>query len=288
MGIRPSSYTTGGGFLNNVDGKILDYEFTDVFPGGSGKKKKGGSDFHSLYCVLTVEVDGADEPVTTTLFAGNADAVEISEDGKTLTAIDGDGNALPEGEIKFGGKNGLGLFISRMCEHGFDESELSGNNEPVNLEAIIGRRMRFIQEGLIIEEQTRLKAAGKAITRTAKNGKTYPLQNLAVSEVYDAEETPVKSKGKAAKPAAGKAKGKAKDDDAELVEEAESVLTDLLSANDDSIQKSKLSFMLTKALIKNDNRDALKDLIQTEDFLNREAGWEYDGSAKKPVITASA
>ncbi len=77
-GARPSSFKAGGGFLNNVDGVIADYEFTGEFPGGGGKKPgKKGSDFNPLYFLLTVQVDGADDPSTTTLFVGSADDFEI-------------------------------------------------------------------------------------------------------------------------------------------------------------------------------------------------------------------
>ena len=61
MGARPSSHRKAGGFLNGVDGTILDYQFTDAFNGepwkpGKVKDKKTGKikdRFHTLYGVLS-------------------------------------------------------------------------------------------------------------------------------------------------------------------------------------------------------------------------------------------
>ena len=61
-GARPSSFKAGGGFLNNVDGVIVNYEFTTEFPGSSGRASKKKSDFSPLYCVLSAQIDGADDP----------------------------------------------------------------------------------------------------------------------------------------------------------------------------------------------------------------------------------
>jgi hypothetical protein len=81
MGARPSAFRkSGGGFLNQVDGVIAGYEFTDEFNGVAfvPGKVAGKDKFHSLYCVLSARVDGAEEDVTTTLFVGGADDFEVS------------------------------------------------------------------------------------------------------------------------------------------------------------------------------------------------------------------
>ena len=67
----------GGGFLNNVDAKIIGYKFTNDFPGENAKQDEETK----LYMILTVREDGADEDSETTLNGGGGEFFEISEDG---------------------------------------------------------------------------------------------------------------------------------------------------------------------------------------------------------------
>src|SRR6266850_652894 len=118
MGARPSSFKRGGGFLNGVDGVWSDYIWTDEFngkpfvPGRDPKTKK--ERFHTLYMLITAQVDGADEVVTTTLFAGGADDFEISADGKTLSNPEG-------GPVALGASTSVGRFISSLVDAGFPD-----------------------------------------------------------------------------------------------------------------------------------------------------------------------
>ena len=264
-GARPSAFRKGGGFLNDVDGEITNYEFTTQFPGGGGKRKSK-SDFNALYSVLSVRVDGADEDVETTFFVGSADEWEISEDGKTLT---GDGNL--QATI------GWGLFIASLVEHGFPENDLP--EDEVNFEPIIGWRVRFVQ-------QTNERATAKYGKRKAKKGKgEYDRTDVVVSQVYDQttkggsktttrptsrSAAPVASRSGTTAPSAtsrssGKPNGKVKEVD--LTDDADTLLIEILEGKDGEIKRKGLTMEVTKRRMKDPNRDALRDLIFSDDYL---------------------
>ena len=73
----------GGGFLNNVDGTLTDYEFTNAFPG------QDAPDDPEIFAVITVTPDGA-EPVKTTLRAGSGQFLLIDD---PHTVVNPEGNA---------------------------------------------------------------------------------------------------------------------------------------------------------------------------------------------------
>lgn len=274
MGSRPSAFKTGGGFLNNVDGIWKDYNFTttpEAFTNKPKNKKKGGDDdeFSALYVELTFDVDGADEPQTTTVFAGNADDFEISDDGKSLTPSS-------EGAGLYGGKP-FHKYIASLVEAGFPESNFPDDEEPINYEAALGTRLRLTQR--VDEEAT--ARLGKKKSKDGK--KQYNRTDLVVEKVYalpgDAKAS--KSTGKtSAKPAKG---GKKEFD---LDEASSEVLISLLNdAKDNTIQKANLPNLLVKALKKdNPNREDIRRRTYSDDFLETQNGWTYDASSKKQLI----
>ena len=276
-GARPSAFRKGGGFLNDVDGEITNYEFTTEpeFLTKGGGKRKSKSDFNALYAVLSVRVDGADEDVETTFFVGSADEWEISDDGKTLT---GDGNL--QATI------GWGLFISSLVEHGFPENDLP--EDEVNFEPIIGWRVRFVQ-------QTNEKATAKYGKRKAKKGKgEYDRTDVVVSQVYDYVQ-PTARGGKAAlkttaRPtsrsvssaasrsrttattatsrSSGKPNGRVQEQsERHLEDDADTLLIEILGDKDGEIKRKGLTMEVTKRRMKDPNRDALRDLIFSDDYL---------------------
>ena len=269
-GARPSGFKQGGGFLNNVDGVITDYEFTTEFPGGGGdkkRKKNGKGDFAPLYMVLSARVDGADEDVTTTLFVGGASDFDISDDGKTITPVEGAGIRA---------NSGLGKFIASMVEHGFDETELP--EDEINFEPIIGQRVRFVQ--VVNKEAT--EKYGKRKARVGKG--EYDRTDLAVSAVYgkaDRKATRVSKKGNGAV-AATPGRGKKQDED--VTELATATLLEILAANKGSIDKARLPNKVTLALVKHPQRDEVRRLVYSDEFLATEQGWTYDQSSKTQTI----
>lgn len=284
MGARPSSFKKGGGFLNNVDGVIASYQFTDEFPGQDGKANKG--DFNPLFAVVSFDIDGNDEAQSTTMMAGSADDFEISDDGLTLTPVEE--------------KNGLrastpwATFVGSLVDSGFPDSNLPEDDEPINYEAIVGTRVRLVQ---IKDEAGMARAAKKWKTskgkfneqgqKKGKDGKYYNLTLLTVAEVYDLpgdDPKPASKPAKGAKPTGKPAKGKKADP---LEEEAVETLLAILSDADGSIAKSKLPNKLaTKLGAKHPKREELRRLIYSDEFLQQEGkGWSYDPSSKQQTIT---
>ncbi len=199
MGSRVSQFKQGGGFLNGVDGVITGYRFTDEFNGkaydATPDKKTKEAPFHTLFCEVSVRVDGADEDVNQHLFCGGYDDFEISEDGLTLTKPDGT-------ECNIGAKTGTALFFGSLMNNGFPEDRFSDDPNSVNFEPAIGARVRFVQRKN--EESTR--KLGKR--KDKKTGKEYDRTDLVVDTVYElpseAAAAPAAAKGKTVKTVAAK------------------------------------------------------------------------------------
>src|ERR1035437_4188115 len=202
MGARPSSFKKGGGFLNEVDALItgLVFESGDTYPIKKGPRK--GEEFTPLSLTVMARVDGADEDVSKRLLISDASRFgDVSADGTTL--------ATPDGQT-ISAFSEAGIFINSLVNpieggDGFPESRLGEDDDPeITYQPVVGTRVRFIQQ-----ERTGKRAG----TQTAKDGRVWPLKDLVVAKVYDLPQAAGKSNGKAAKPVAKAAKGKAVDTD---------------------------------------------------------------------------
>lgn len=260
---RPSSFKAGGGgFMNNVDGVISDYEFTPDFPGGNSSKKK--SDFSPLYFVLTAQIDGADEPSTTTIFVGSADDFEIEDDGKTLVPVDENGGLRQNSDFSF--------FIDSLVKAGFPESNLP--DDKINYEAIIGTRVRFVQERN--EELT--KRLGKKKSKDGK--KEYDRTRLKIADVMGLGK-PMSSKS--AKPSKETA---ADDEDIEAMATAALVAL-LKKAPGKTILKKKLPVQIINQVgAKHPSRNDIKELVTSDDFLAAGDKWSYDDESGEVTLAA--
>jgi hypothetical protein len=281
MGSRPSSFKKGGGFLNGVDGVITGYRFTDEFNGESfvpGKDPKTKKErFHSLFCEVSVRVDGADEDVNQHLFSGGYDDFEISEDGLTLTAPDG-------GECTLGQNTGTAKFFGSLVAANFPEENFSDDPNSVNFEPAVGTRVRFVQRK--DEESTR--KLGKR--KDKKTGKEYDRTDLVVDQVYELPGAPVAAAAKTAVKPNGKVAGKAAKAPAVPTDidalGAQTVVEIALRAGK-PVAKSKFSMeSLKSAVLKTaeakDHREAVRKRIFEDDFLTALAdgdGVEYEGTA---------
>ncbi len=262
MGARPSSFRkSGGGFLNNVDATITNYQFTDEFNGNpftAGKNAQGKEKFHSLYVALSARVDGAEEDVTTTLFAGGFDDFDVSEDGFTLTSDE---------DKQLGGGTAFAKLIQSLVEAGFDENLLP--EDEINYQAIIGTRVRFTQQ----KDEAGTAKLGKRVDK--KTGKSYDRQDLVITNVYSLPDAKPAKGGKVTKPAAGKAgKAPAGVDVAEL---ATQTLIDILSAaKGKTIPKAKISMAVLRLLAKHPNREEVRGLLNNDAFLSDNELWKFE------------
>lgn len=271
--MRIGQFKKSGGFLNNVEGIIADYQFTDSFPGADNKKKKG--DFNPLYVILSARVDGADEDVTTTMFAGSSDDFEISEDGKTLEPL-AEGGSLRTGTPFF-------KFLESLIEHGFPDSNFE--EDVINFEPMIGTRVTYVQ--VVDEEAT--KRLGKKKSKDGK--KEYARTDLKVSAVLALPAAEAKSGGKSNLKAVAGGKGKAKQeepesDENEFNDDAVKALVAVIDDAGGEVAKAKLSVKLAQKIgLKNPNREAIRALALSDEFLASEQGWSWN--AKKGLASAA-
>jgi hypothetical protein len=223
-----------------------------------------------LFFVLKARVDGAETDITTTLWGGDASNFEISEDRLTLTPI--------EDNVVLGGGTPLSKFI-QSYDALSEEGASSEDETVVNFEPIIGQRVRFVQVPYSADELASLKRRNKPTTRKDTKGKDWPLQWLQVEAVYGPAE--VLSKAKAAAKGKAVAKGNGKAAASPSVDElAVSTLIDIVKGNGGSIPKSKLSMRVLKALAGNPQQNAVRTLVNTDDFLNLNEGWDYNEKAQ--------
>ena len=268
-----------GGFLNNVDGKVTDYNLTIEPEAFEAQEWDDGS--HTIYAELSVLVDGGEEPVTTTLKVGNDNFFDISEDGKSLEPkVNDDDQPLEDAEWS--------RLITSMIAAGLPESDFpEGGN---NYEAILEKRFRFFRE----KDAEATASKGK---RKGKNGKEYDRDVLKVSAYYGDEPAGKgkgKTTGKTTAPTSkvaqgGKANGKAKEQD--LDEVVDETLLAILKDNKGSIAKSKLPIAISKKLgVKHPQREEIRKRMYSDEYLEEatERGViEYDTSDKKQMIAAA-
>lgn len=263
MSFRDQIKKGGGGFLNGVSGTLVGYEFTDRF---KGEKEAG----EWVYLVPSIMLDGADEPVDQHLFMGAAERYVISKDKQSITMAD-------DSNVFIGGTTPTGLFLSTAVDKDTDDAFTSqlpdlSAGEPLELSAMVGQRFTFKQE--VDEEGTRKR--GKRVVGTGKDKKEYNRTNTVIDAVLGAPASGGRGKGAAA--AIGK-KSKTVDLDAEAV----TILSDILESAKLPVTRKGLALPVTKALMGNDNRDALKALILDEDWQEAN-GFEVD---KKGILSVA-
>ncbi len=265
---------SGGGFLNNVDGRLLGFEWTAVPPNGQAEGEW-------VYLVPSIRVDGSDKDVTQHLFFGGADKYAISADGRSITMRDGS-------PVTFGAKTPVGRFLTTLVQKGGDaiEAVLPNLEEgaALNLDGVAGSRVRFVQE----KDEAGTAKRGQREVKDPKTGKVakYDRTNTVISAVYEVG-------GGAAKSAAPKTNGTGKakataaaDNSAEVATLASATLLDVLGNTEDgSIQKAKLRVKLMQALGKNPLRDAVIAYLFDDNNLVALEGVDYDPSNKQQVIS---
>lgn len=261
-GARPSTFKSGGGFLNGVDGILANYQFTTNKPGTSTPSEW-------LYCELTVRVDGADDAVSTNLFVGSADDFMIEKGGHVLTAID-DNAAI-------GGKTNFGQFVTSLVAGGFPESELP--EDTFDYSAILGMRARFVQ----VKDEAANRKLGK---RVGKDGKEHDRTTTAVEKVYARGQSGL-TPAKKVTTASGKPNGAAKTVDLDAL--TDETLTAILQKSDGAINKAKLPAQVAITLgAKHPHREDVRARMFSEDYLASavERGLiDYDPSVKPQTIT---
>jgi hypothetical protein len=228
-----------------VDGELKGFEFTKRF-------KDENKDGEWVYFVPRIHTDGADDAVDQHMFLGASERYAISKDGQELTMEDGS-------PVTFGFSTPFGRFMDSLLNAAeranIDiESELPNleDGEALTLESLVGKRFRFKQE--VDEEGT--KKFGKRVSGSGKNKREYDRTNTVIDAILG------EAKSGGSKSSSSK---KSKDDDGDdLKSEAKSVLQDVLAKG--AVNRKNLSLPVTKALMKNGNKDELKKIILDEDW----------------------
>ncbi len=281
-GARPSQFKKGGGFLDGTDLVIRDYQFTDEFNGEPFKAGKiKGQDGktiekpHTLNCLLTVRVDGADEDTTTTLkVAGNFDDWTVSEDGYTIEPTE-EGKELAAGTA-------FAKFISSLCEAD-PRVEALLPEDRINYQGIIGIRLRTVQR----KDDERTKKFGQKIDK--KTGKGYDRKDLVVDQVYElpgSAPAPASSKKTAAAPAKGKGKPAPAAESENLEQLSKDTLVSIIADAGGEIAKSKLSMKVLTKLMQHPLREDVRKQVFSDAFLALEDGWTYDKAKQLVSIGA--
>lgn len=267
MGFKGASRKGGGGIFNNKDYRFDGYKFTTEGPGESDREDL-------VYLVPEFVEDGADGAQSQHLFLGTAEGhgkdglptYRISEDGLSCEMVDGDGEVVP---FSYGANLPAGRFLDTLVNDAeFPENLLPDleAGDALNLEAVIGWRMRLVQE----EDEAAMAKFGP---RKDANGREWPRTRTIVNAVYEPEGKPAKgaAKGKAAaapakaakagkpssKPAAGDDDDSNDDGDAEQLA-VDTITAALSKAPKKTLAKSKLAVEFVK-LGRNPLRDPAKE-----------------------------
>lgn len=255
MGFR-GGLKSGGGFWNNVDGKLTNFVFTDVPPGDDAEAGEW------LYLVPSFQADGSEDETTQHLFFGAVERYSVSKDGKTVTSLNEDGSDAEVTTI--GAKTPAGRFLDSLVTQGEEKGieailpDLEGG-DPLNLDALEGTRVRLVQE----KDEAGTKKRGQRTD--PKTGKKYDRTVTVVAAVYDLPGA--KTGGKA-----GTKGAKGKGGDEAIRDKADKVVTDLIAASTDKKNKtgetpvSKFKIAALKAYAKDADKDAVIKLLGTEEY----------------------
>ena len=277
MGARPSSFKTGGGYLNNIDATITGFSFLRGETKIATKGKNIGQPFTPLSLVPSFRADGADVDQTQRLLIGDATWFgDISEDGKTLST--------PEGQ-NIGANTEAGMFISSLVKpldggKGFPEENFSDSDTEISFSPAVGTRVSLTQ--VVNVEKT--KNQGQQV---GKDGKKYDRKDLKVKSVLavGAGEA-VKGAKASAKPAAGKKAAVAAEADIDSLsaEVLVAVLNDAKVCPEGSISRLKLPVHVAKKSATSPHKDAIRPRVFSVEFLALERGWAYDADSETIVL----
>ena len=296
-----------GGFLNNVDGTIVEFVWTSQRPEpAKGKPRPGivlgkngvpayiGRDRTTetrppLFARITVRPDGADTPVERSLRAGYGDEWKISKDGFTLTPISE--NAELWGNAEFM------QFLYSVEDSEYDITEL-GSFEPgasIDLSPLEEQRFHFVQK----VDEAKTTKFGKRTYTSKKTGKDVETDwtYLAVSKYYGQSASLGASKEDHSSAAAiqgRKPNGGIRSDDqesetGEIATLAHKTLLGILRvAKNRTIKFADLKLKVTTALMGHALRNDVRAYLENEENLLVLDGVTYDQWSKTRDITLNA
>jgi hypothetical protein len=264
--LKPSDQQQGG-LLDDVDVTLTSLSFVEW--------DYDGKIDHPVLAILAAMTDEEGAETNQYYSAGDLKRFQPSEDGKEAIAV--------------GGSRGLnsntnaGLFLRSIVDQGFPEDKITsrvdcfeGMNVHVNRVAQPKRsglavkktQDQFELTVLLVTKINRLpwEKAGKSGGATSKSPSSVRPTNVALPAATPGPTV-------AASPS-----------DTDLLDEAGSILLEVLASNGNSIPKSRIAMKTFKALAGNPNRSAILQLLANDEFLNQDnVPWAFDGT----TITAA-
>ena len=287
MGARHATLGSGGGKFNGVAGVIVDYEFTTTHPFA----KPGGrrnSEFNPLFGVLRAQMDGSQPPDTDVMLVGSADDFEVSDEGKTITPLDG----RPVWD-----KSQWGRFIKSL-----EDLKVATENDEYaegvyNYNPIIGRRVRFAQEqqfdqnGKLKQREGKGRDGKKRLFDDTTTVVTADYGSVAASKTTQTKTATVSP---ATRPAAGKPNGRVQAAEADLTDTLDEALVGLLDKFGGSCSKAKLASAPAQLYLKKtfpENSDDVRRGVYDDEYIlgavERGIIASYEQSGKSQLITAT-
>jgi|SRR5579859_4832855 len=272
-----------GGFLNNVDGKIVDLVATNNPDFGAASREQNSS-FNALWLTLTTRIDGAEKDETSNIAMGGGDDFVISDDGHQLVPASKDA-AL------WANTPGVRFLASGYANGIPDNTGAPGT--PIDLTDFIGYRVRFVQ---VIDQDGMDRMAKKVKAnprkypkyndkgqRQDKTDKTkyYDQRNPEIAQVYGKDDVEVRPRATAAakssttsgaKSANGKTNGSVKAvaaADEGLAAFAGEVLVAVLQKHDGQVKKTQLNQFVTRDYAKDPRREDVRKFLFNDENLQQ-------------------
>lgn len=268
-GMKKATFRGGGGFLNDVDGKIIGVKIRTETPFANA----GGY----FYGTLTVKVDGKDDPDSTSLFMGGTEEEYTPIDGNESAVISADGKGFSRGTPWADFIN----TVEDVAPTEFGAQATNDDDSVIDYTPLVNVRLRFKQQPLDATELGKLKAKGKKTCRTDATGKEWPLTKLVATQFYgyEAATKDAKSAGKKTAPAVS-----------DIPSLASEVLAGILKrAPKQTLTVAKLSTPVLQAMLKHEQKaqkEAVRAYLMDADNLAVLDGFRYDAEAETVSIAA--
>lgn len=301
------SWHKGGGTSFGGSIQALTIEQTD-FKAEAGKKATS-----RISAKLVIDKDGADEPLTQFLDMGFINP-ERGQSVVDETVLAGGAHVSTGSEFQ--------RFVQGAIDAGFDEALIGDGTD---FSALVGKRYEFgyainrdkqiaaglkalgskdlkqePKDGVYVGKlgkthtEAEVMEAGKRVAKDGpKKGQKFNHTFLVITDVLgDAPvaAAPAKKSAAGKKSAAavkGQPNGKAAETDYEVADAL--LITALSEAKNNTLKRSSLNSVVVKWAVaedkSNEERDAVRELFASDEYLARTAGWKVNGDGKDQTVS---
>lgn len=266
--LDPDGFAKGGGLFDDVNLEYVGAKFTQEAPEGYD------TDGSLIFFATEIQIEGVDDAVIQSYSLGEKTSAKftIAEGGLGLIPVDDTSNISAQSKFA--------LYIQALKAAGFPINTLFGDAGVaglIGLKAHVNRMPDPERKGLKLNKQQQ--------ERREKYG---PESTLVVTKIIALPGQVAKGgavKGSSTTAAVAQVAA-AVDGDSSLSDTAAITLLEILSENDNKIQRSKLPVLVAKKHMKHAQRQELSNLVFSEEFLKTQNGWSYDPASKPQVVTA--